>query len=88
MAKRQVKPPVDEPVDSDEVVEMDDAAVTDDAAEDVVPDIERHVFLDGAMKDIADIGIDNPRERHITFDGVNYEHVTEHKSGCWAYRRM
>lgn len=85
MAKRQMK---SEPelTDSDEVVEMDEAVVEE--VSEVVPDPDTHVFLGGAMLDIKDIGLDNPRERRISFGGANWEHTDEHESGCWRYRQM
>mgnify|MGYP001598906650 CR=1 FL=1 len=57
-------------------------------AVDITPDPAQHVFMDGEMRDIADLGTDNPRERRIMVAGVSFEHVDEHPSGCWNYRRM
>jgi hypothetical protein len=56
--------------------------------EEVTPDPTRHVFLGDTLLDIAKLGTDNPRERRILYAGNNYEHVSEHESGCWIYRRM
>jgi hypothetical protein len=58
------------------------------SGEEVQPDPTRHVFLGDTMLDIAKLGTDNPRERRILYAGNNYEHVSEHESGCWIYRRM
>lgn len=79
MAKRQTKP--------EELPDSDDVQETEEVVE-VAADPEKHVFLEGAMVDIADLGLDNPRERRISFGGANWEHVSEHESGCWRYRQM
>lgn len=34
------------------------------------------------------IEVEAVRERRITFNGLNYEHVSEDADGIWVYRQM
>lgn len=55
-----------------------------------VPDPNTQICLEGVGDDHDVIAAPEgwERDRRLTIDGRNYEHVSEDSSGRWVYRRM